>query len=202
MGDSAEVLGQSGSAGPGAGSGSAAGVAREWYPGLATYTWWFLLGGLLAGVGGLAYLWIASGGRIPNEGSFNLVLTLGLVVALGAAHEGIHGLAMLAVGARPRFGILRYGRTVMGFYTSSPGRRFTRGQYLLVGLAPMVIIAPAGVLVCLTPVGSAVWFAFAVHLGGCIGDLTIARLVLREPAGTTFEDRPDSLTVWAADSAR
>ncbi len=174
---------------------------REWYPGLATYQWWVILGGLLAGFSGFAYLWVAFG-SIPNGISINLALAAALILALGAVHEGVHGLAMLALRAQPRFGILRYGRTVLGPYTSSPGRRFTRREFLIVGLAPMAVIAPAGVLMCLTPAGSAVWYAFAVHLGGCIGDLTIARLVLREPAGTTFEVRSDGLKIWAAASAR
>jgi hypothetical protein len=178
------------------------GVLSEWYPGISTYSWWTLLGGLLAGVGALGYLWVASGARMPTGFSVNLVLAVVLLGALAAIHEGLHGLAILAIGARPQFGILRLRRAHVGFYTTAPGHRFSRRRYLIMCLAPLAVIAPVGVVLCALPVGSVLWFPFGAHLGGCIGDLTLVRQILRMPGDAVFEDLRDGLRIWSGPAVR
>jgi hypothetical protein len=174
------------------------GALGEWRPTTSTLGWWAVLGGLLGGAGGLFYLWVASAGRMPTEWSLNIVLAAFLVLALVAVHEAVHAVVMRAYGASPRFGVLREGRMIWGFYTTAPGFRFSRREYLTVGLAPLAIVAPLGIALCLTPIGWALWFPFAVHLGGCIGDLTIARQVLSGPVDVVCEDLADGFRTWPA----
>src|SRR5262249_39788954 len=80
-----------------------------------------------------------------------LFAVLALIVLRFVAHEALHGVTMAAFGARPRFGAMLLGQVAPVVYTTAPGHRFTRGQYLTVALTPAVAISTAGVLACLTP---------------------------------------------------
>jgi hypothetical protein len=178
------------------GEGGPAGLVFEWHPNQSTYAWWTLLGSLLAGFGGLAYLWIAGHFQMPLSISVNIVLALALILALGAVHEGVHGIVAAASGAHPQFGVLRQGRVPMGFYTTAPGYRFGRNAYLTITLAPLILIAPLGAVLCWSALGEVLWLPLGVHLGGCIGDLAIARHVARAPRDVQCEDLRDGMRLW------
>lgn len=179
------------------GEGAPEGLVLEWHPSQGTYRWWALLGGLLGGCGGLVYLWIAGHFQMPNTISVNVVLALALILALGAVHEGVHGVAVAASGAHPQFGVLRLGPIPVGFYTTAPGYRFGRNAYLAIALAPLILIAPLGAVLCWSPLGEVLWFPLAVHLGGCIGDSAIARNVARAPRDVQCEDLRDGVRLWS-----
>ena len=147
-------------------------------------------------LGSLGYELVAGHGQMPDAISINIVLTLVLALALAAVHEGIHGIAMIAFGAKPSFGILRDGRVPAGFYATSPGHRFRRWPYLVVALAPTVILAPLGIPLCWSALGSSLWMPFGAHLGGCVGDLTIVLIVLQTRGDILVEDLRDGMRIW------
>jgi len=137
---------------------------------------------------------VTRGGSFSVTGGFlELVLLILLVIGLMFAHEGIHGLAMHAYGARPTFGAGASGRFFPYLYATSDGHVFTRRQYLSVALAPAVAISTIGLALCPTPIGPWLIFPLALHLSGCIGDFAVTAVVLRRPAGTQFEDLRDSI---------
>lgn len=120
-----------------------------------------------------------------------LVITTGLLVL----HELVHALAMRRMGAAPSFGADILLKIAPVLYTTAPGHQFSRREYLVVALAPMVVVSGLGaVWVAMGPFGKELVQPLALHLGGCIGDVWVAGLILREPADTTFEDRPDGVT--------
>jgi hypothetical protein len=126
-----------------------------------------------------------------------LVISSGLLVL----HELVHGLAMLRMGAAPSFGADILLKMAPVLYTTAPGHRFSRREYLVVALAPMVVISGLGAAwVAIGPFGKELVSALALHLTGCIGDLWIAGLILRQPSETTFEDRRDGFTLrrWSS----
>jgi Putative zincin peptidase len=84
----------------------------------------------------------------------------------------------------------------VGFYTTAPGYRFGRNAYLAIIVAPLILIAPLGAVLCWSPLGEVLWFPLATHLGGCIGDLTIARHVARAPRDVQCEDLRDGVRFW------
>lgn len=171
-------------------------LIMEWRPGSATWIGWLVGGTAMAVVGYLGYLLVAWHGAIPQGSTLNFsALQILLLVGLAAVHEGIHGVFMLACGARPQFGILRVGHTPMGFYATSPGHRFGRARYLSIVLAPLAIISPLGIIVSFA-VGADMAFPFAIVFGGCVGDLNIMWHVLRAPRGALYEDMRDGLRVW------
>jgi hypothetical protein len=170
----------------------------EWKPTTRTWIAWTATGTVAATIACLAYEWIAGHGQIPTTVSLNLVALVVLVAAIVAIHEGIHGLAILAFGGRPDFGILRARGMPMGFYTTADGQRFSRPAFLAVALAPAVVIVPGGALLCWTALGPILWAPLGVHFGGCVGDLTIVRWVLSAPKGAMIEDLRDRIRVWPA----
>lgn len=128
-----------------------------------------------------------------------LLVTLLVSVVLAVLHEALHGVVMLAVGARPGFGMGTESGAAF-LYATAPGHRFTRGQYAVVALAPMVVLG-GGLLVWMVWGSWAGWLVLpaTLHLAGCAGDLIILREVLREPAGTLVEDRQTGAAFYPPD---
>lgn len=169
----------------------------EWRPGRAGAVLLTVLALPLLLIGLAGYLALAAR-HLPASGSvtigpldlFVFVLLTALMLVL---HESGHGLAMVAFGARPRFGALMIGRVAPALYTTATGHRFSRAQYLVVTLAPAAAISTLGALACLTEVGPVLVAPLAMHLAGCVGDLAAALRLVREPRGTECEDLRDGI---------
>ncbi len=182
-------------------SDSSAGLIAEWKPSRATWVVWTVLSLPMAVIAGLGYEFIALRGALPHSGSANLAqlaLVIALTFALAAVHEAVHGLVMRSFGASPEFGVLRVDGIPLGFFTTSPGHRFSRHQYLIVALAPFLVITPLGVPACLLPFGAYLAFPLAIICAGCIGDLAITWHVLRAPSNVQCEDLRDGVRFWKA----
>ena len=172
----------------------------EWHISDGEVVTWTILGIPLMVAGLAVYGLIGLRGGIPLSWSISstqIIIVLVLTFGLAWAHEAVHGAVMLAFGARPEFGVLRVSRIPAGLYTTSPGHRFSRKQYLIVGLAPLVVIAPLGIPACLLPFGAYLILPFTVNFAGCIGDISIMWRVARNPKGVLFEDLRDGIRFWA-----
>ncbi|MDQ2682784.1 MAG: DUF3267 domain-containing protein [Chloroflexota bacterium] len=167
---------------------------REWHPGALELAIWnvtalalfvFFLG---------IYSNISASDSTLTIGLGDLVAALLAVNALMIAHEFVHGLVIQRYGGTPKYGLKMIARVVPVAWCTSPGTRFTRAQFLLVSLAPFVVISIAGAVITgAAPGRSAFPLAFAVHAAGCIGDLWVVGVAFRQPAGTMFEDRKSGL---------
>jgi hypothetical protein len=124
------------------------------------------------------------------EGAVAPLLIIAVLVVLVVAHEWLHGLTMRRLGARPAYGVGTFGRVLPIYaYCTTPGHRFTRAQFAMVSAAPMLIISLVGaLLVAYLSLGGWLVVPLALHLGGCIGDLWIAGMLLLQPGGTVVED--------------
>lgn len=153
----------------------------------------------LAAVFGLGFVWMAQHlGKAPKlawDALNGVVFVIGIVGVL-ALHECVHGLLMRAFGARPRYGF--YARGGM-FYAKAPGYRFTRRQYLIVVLGPLVglsLLACAGI--GLLAGTSMVWYVAlwgVVNASAANADSWIAAVVLQHPADAHVVDELDGLRV-------
>jgi hypothetical protein len=175
-------------------------VTRRWTVSRPVVLTWILLGFALFLLGiwlfGAVYL-LSHGLRefSVEIGIVELVLLLVVTAGLLALHELVHALAMRRMGAAPSVGADILLKIAPVLYTTAPGHLFSRREYLVVALAPMVVVSGLGaVWVAMGPFGKELVQPLALHLGGCIGDLWVAGLILREPADTTFEDRRDGVT--------
>jgi hypothetical protein len=155
---------------------------------------------------GWFFLWLAARLRSPvvPEPRFSLSLPtgfaaiLGIVVAFVAVlvlHELVHGLCFwLITRSRPRFGLqLAYA------YASAPEWYIPRNPYLVVGLAPLILISLVGIALLpwlpqslLLP-----WiFALAVNASGSVGDIYIIGWLLGRPASAMVNDHGDCIQIY------
>ena len=157
-------------------------------------------------VAGLALTWIATqiGGLLalkrlePTAGELViLIIAIALTLLL---HELAHGLTMQAFGARPQYGILPQA---LAFYATAPGYAFTRNQYLLVTLAPLISLS------LLSIIGMALFSASNVvvllivcatlNASGASGDVWMAALVARYPRAAYVIDERDGMRICLAE---
>lgn len=110
----------------------------------------------------------------PDTGWWNLGLTLLVVAGLSFGiifpHELCHGLAIRAFGGHPRYGFgVAYFVFPYAFATTET--RFTRNQFLVIALAPLVVLSVVGVPIML--VFEWTWLAIplAMNAGGAVGDI-------------------------------
>lgn len=120
---------------------------------------------------------------------------LGIIAATVILHEAVHGLGFLVFGGKPRFGVKLIGRFFPVVYASATGPLIPRNHYLLVGLAPFLVLTPLflliGILARNDGIAVMALMAMAMNVGGSIGDLMVARKVRQLGGGTLFEDTAD-----------
>ena len=126
-------------------------------------------------------------------GVIDVVTVLVITLLLAVFHEAVHAAVMTAFGGRPRFGVVLVAGSVPALFTTSPGHRFTRLQFLVVAAAPAVAISAIGLWATLATWGGYLIIPLAAHLAGCVGDGAAMSQVLRQPQGTLCEDLRDGI---------
>lgn len=115
---------------------------------------------------------------------WELLLVLPAVVAL---HELAHALFFwLFTRERPYFGL------GPGYaYAAAPDWYFPRNQFLLIGMAPLLLLSGLGVLLLpIVPQTAVAWLILflTANAAGAVGDLYICLWLLRKPATTLAHD--------------
>jgi Putative zincin peptidase len=130
------------------------------------------------------------------------VTFLAIVIALVAVlllHELVHGaLFWMITRSRPRFGL---GITYA--YAAAPDWYISRNPYLVVGLAPLVLITLFGVaLLPILPAALVMpWvLALALNASGSVGDVYIVGRLLARPANTLVNDHGDCIHIYLPQS--
>ena len=155
-------------------------------------------GGIFFGVLNIAaYIWQthASSGQIGGWGLITWIVIniLGYLVIL-VVHEALHAAAFAFWGGRPYFGV----KLPYALYCGAKNQLFRRNQYLVVGLAPLVVISLAGIIFTLLSPTLAFYtiFATAGNLSGAAGDVWVVARLLRQPETTLVEDMETGYRVW------
>ncbi|HZU67291.1 MAG TPA: DUF3267 domain-containing protein [Ktedonobacteraceae bacterium] len=123
-----------------------------------------------------------------------LAINIAGYVLILPIHEVVHALAFLFWGGRPYFGT----KLPLALYCGAKNQLFHRDQYLVIGLAPLVVLTLAGIIfTLLNPVlASYTLFASLGNVSGAAGDVwTVARL-LRYPKSALVEDTEAGYRVW------
>lgn len=151
---------------------------------------------------GALFFWLAlRTGWLPPAAAFaSLNMALAFVVATIAIlvlHELVHGAAMRLYGAHTEYGaILSKGM----FYATAPGFAFPRNRYLVVVLAPLVVLSLLAVIAMALLAGSSwvmvVVLAATLNASGAAGDLWMSALVLRYPPAAYIVDEKDGMRVF------
>lgn len=168
----------------------------HWSPSTRLGVLWNVLGGVLTLAGILGFAAIAAlngvdpfrpmtvGNTYVSTGI--TLLILGVMLAL---HELTHGAVMRQFGAEPRYGAALVGRVMPVIYCSAVGATFTREQYALAAITPVIAISLVGAsLIAIAPFGAWLVVPLGLHFGGAVGDFWATALMLRQPRGTLIED--------------
>ena len=157
-----------------------------------------VVGGIFFGVLNIAaYVWQthASSGQIGGWGLITWIVIniLGYLVIL-VVHEALHATAFAFWGGRPYFGV----KLPYALYCGAKNQLFRRNQYLVVGLAPLVVISLAGIIFTLLSPALASYtiFATAGNVSGAAGDVWVVARLLRQPETTLVEDTETGYRVW------
>jgi hypothetical protein len=119
-----------------------------------------------------------------------------LLLLMIPLHEGAHGLAIVWVGHKPRFGA-KLSKMVV--YATTDAGLFRRNEFVLVALAPLVGLTLLGMLlVFFVPDWARYYVSLGVILnaGSAIGDLWMLLVVLRYPASAIVRDEEDGIRIY------
>ena len=132
---------------------------------------------------------------VSGGGLLLIPVLLGVFVAFFVLHEAIHGALFLLFGGKPRFGTKMVGRFFpVAFYATS-GAPLSRNQYLVVALAPFILLTLAFLLVGMLADGegaaAVAVLAAGMNAGGSIADLMAAMKIRRGSRDTLYQDTED-----------
>ena len=92
-----------------------------------------------------------------------------------------------------------FGVRIFYAYAAAPEWYIPRGQYAIVGLAPLVVITIVGLALLLVTPSPAVWavvFVVALNAAGSIGDLLAVAWLLAQRSATLACDKGDAITLY------
>ena len=110
-------------------------------------------------------------------------------------HELVHGLFFwLFSKSRPQFGI------GPGYaYAAAPDWFFPKGQYLIIGMAPLVVLTVIGLIaIAFAPLGwlPAIFLVIVFNAGGAIGDIYVCLRIGLEAPNIWVKDTGDGFEVY------
>jgi len=159
----------------------------------------FIVGGMFfVGLDIVAYMaqTHTTSGHVEGWGLF-LWIAINIVsyVVMIVVHEAIHGLAFAFWGGRPYFG----AKLPVAFFCGAKNQIFRRNAYVVVGLAPLVVITVAGIVLTLVAPGLAAYVLLGTvgNVSGAAGDVWAVFRILRQPAHMLVEDTESGYRVWA-----
>ncbi len=135
----------------------------------------------------------------PLAGASSLtlaLLTLPALFLMLSAHELIHGMMFQLFGAKPRYGFdLKKGVA----FAAADRYYLTRDAYLIVGLAPLVLIT-LGTLALMTitsgELNTLIALVGAANVGGSVGDLWFYLICRRYPPDLLVRDFGDGAALY------
>jgi hypothetical protein len=125
----------------------------------------------------------------------NLIALLLASVGVIFVHELVHGLFFwIFLRDRPKFGL-------RGSYAfaAAPAWYIPRGPYVMVGLAPLVVITLAGLAALLYIPQAALptlWFALTLNAAGAVGDIFIVGWLYFQPPAVLVNDQGDRFSMF------
>jgi hypothetical protein len=125
-----------------------------------------------------------------------LIAVVIVVIVTFGGHELAHGLAIRWAGHKPRFG-MKLHKGVL--YATADGALFPRNQFIVIALAPLVLITLIGmILMVFVPdsIGYYVGLIVVLNAAGAIGDMWMTAVVLRYPPDALVRDEADSIRIF------
>ncbi len=150
-------------------------------------TWWALVLRLRGSIAG----------GFESDWPWWLWIILIFIISI-PVHEGLHGLAILRSGHKPRFGMML---SKGAFYATADNALFWRDDFIFIALAPIVGITLIGlILVYLLPdaLGYYIGLGVVFNAANSIGDFWMTAVALRYPSNTLVRDQADSIRIYVS----
>ncbi|MDQ2905808.1 MAG: DUF3267 domain-containing protein [Ktedonobacteraceae bacterium] len=126
-----------------------------------------------------------------------LINVLAYIVVL-PIHELIHGLVISFWGGKPYYG----AKLPFALFCGARNQIFRRSHYLVIALAPLVVLTLAGIVfILIAPaLASYVFLGLVGNFSGAAGDIYSAVRILKQPTGTLIEDTETGFRAWELSS--
>ena len=141
-----------------------------------------------------------------GEISFNftsgpIIISVALSIGTIVLHELIHGAFMSMYGGKPRYGagIAHY---ILPYFYATTKTVFSRNQFIVISIAPLVVISLAGIglMAAFPSIAHWIFLPFVLNASGAVGDLWVTRNVLRYPKHVLLEDRKTGLIIYGKET--
>ncbi len=139
-------------------------------------------------------------GKLPD--TFSIIVAeaaaiIPTIVATIVLHELVHGLTMRQYGVHPQYGAL--WKQLM-FYATSPGYAYRRNSYILITLAPLLVLSGLAILGMVLLQGTQ-WIWLLILLAtlnghGAFADVWMVCVLLRYPKTAYVMDERDGVRVF------
>jgi hypothetical protein len=141
----------------------------------------------------------------PGVGWWTDALNLLVVLFLGAAfvvpHEWLHGLAIRHYGGEPRYGV-GVAHFILPYAYATTDHEFTRDQFVVVLLAPLVVLTAAGVPLMLALEWDWLIVPLAANAAGAVADCWMTLTLLGLPADVRIEDHATGVRILGREGDR
>lgn len=134
----------------------------------------------------------------PNpewSGIVSLIVGAIIIVASMFIHELLHALALRLLGYHP---LLSYQRGFL-FAAIRPGEYIARSHYLIMVLTPLIsmtLIGAIGMIFLPAALGQIILIALLLNGAASVGDLWVARRVIKQPRSTWFASDDEGIKVY------
>lgn len=129
-----------------------------------------------------------------------LVLLL-LATVFVVPHELLHGLAIRYYGGEARYGV-GVAHFILPYAYATTDHEFTRNQFIVVLLTPLVVMTSVGVPLMLAVGWGWLIVPLAANAAGAIADLWMTLTLLAFHANVRLEDHPDGVRILGHESDR
>ncbi len=124
-----------------------------------------------------------------------------LIIGTGVLHELIHGVFISKYGGKPSYGAgIAY--FILPYLYATTKTVFLRNQYIVVSIAPLVLISLVGIglMAAFPSIAHWIFIPFVLNASGSVGDLWVIRNVLRYPKHVLLEDRKTGLIIYGKET--
>lgn len=140
-------------------------------------------------------------GYAPLAILLDAAVVIALALGIALPHEWVHGLAIRRYGGTPRYGV-GLAFFVLPYAFATTDHRFTRNEFLVVLLAPLVCLTAVGVAGLLALGWGWLVIPLTANAAGAVGDIWMTLVLLGFPRGVTVEDATTGLRIYGEPADR
>ena len=156
-------------------------------------------GGLYQAVTGHAATFQFASGVGWWTNALDVLVILLLVTVILVPHEWLHGLVIRYYGGEPRYGV-GLAHFILPYAYATTDHEFTRNQFIVVLMTPLVVMTAVGVPVMLAFEWGWLIIPLAANAAGAIADIWMTMTLLAFPADIRIEDHRNGVRIVGRES--